>query len=112
MLSERQSSAGSFLKKEGVKMKRIINSNLRLRELRNENELFQKHVADYLDCSQQTYSRYETGELEPSITILAKLSVFYDTSIDYILCLTDERKPHTRREDAGERWGGAADIVF
>jgi transcriptional regulator with XRE-family HTH domain len=93
-------------------MKKIINTSLRLRELRNENELFQKHVADYLDCSQQTYSRYETGELEPSIAVLAKLSVFYDTSIDYILCLTDDRNPYPRREDVGERFGGDTNVVF
>jgi transcriptional regulator with XRE-family HTH domain len=93
-------------------MKKIIHTSIRFRELRNENELFQKHVADYLECSQQTYSRYETGELEPSNAILAKLSVFYDTSIDYILCLTDERKPYPRRADVGERFGGASDIVF
>jgi transcriptional regulator with XRE-family HTH domain len=79
-------------------MKKAEKSGLRLRDLRIENDLFQKHVADYLECTQQTYSRYETGELEPSLAILIKLSVFYDTSVDYIIRLTDERKPYTRKE--------------
>ncbi|MDR0986323.1 MAG: helix-turn-helix transcriptional regulator [Ruminococcus sp.] len=78
-------------------MKNTVKTKIRLRELRNENDLLQKHVAEYLDCTQQTYSRYETGELEPSLLILTKLSVFYDTSIDYILALTDEHKPYPRK---------------
>jgi transcriptional regulator with XRE-family HTH domain len=77
-------------------MKNLPDSKTRLRELRRENDLLQKHVAEYLNCTQQTYSRYETGELDPSILILQKLSVFYDTSIDYILSLTNEKKPYPR----------------
>jgi transcriptional regulator with XRE-family HTH domain len=76
--------------------KKTNKPKLRLRDLRLDNDLFQKHVADFLTCTQQTYSRYETGELEPSLSVLAKLSVFYDTSVDYIMGLTDEHKPYTR----------------
>jgi transcriptional regulator with XRE-family HTH domain len=84
-------------------MKKSTKSSLRLRDLRIENDLYQKHVADYLNCTQQTYSRYETGELEPSLGILSKLSVFYNTSVDYIIALTDEHKPYPRREDEAEK---------
>jgi transcriptional regulator with XRE-family HTH domain len=80
-----------------IMMKKRMNKlKLRLRELRLDNDLFQKHVADYLTCTQQTYSRYETGELEPSVNVLAKLSVFYDTSVDYIIGITDEHKAYPR----------------
>lgn len=62
---------------------------LRIRTLRESSDLYQRNLADYLGCTQQTYSRYETGELEPSLIILEKLARFYDTSIDYIMGLSD-----------------------
>jgi transcriptional regulator with XRE-family HTH domain len=77
-------------------------SGLRLKDLRVENDLYQKHVSDYLTCTQQTYSRYETGELEPSLAILSKLSVFYNTSVDYIIGITDDKRPYARKESAKE----------
>ncbi len=70
--------------------------HLRLRELRIENKLTQQHVAEYLHCTQQTYSRYETGDLMPSLQVLAQLAVFYDTSVDYIIGITNQRAPHKR----------------
>jgi transcriptional regulator with XRE-family HTH domain len=79
-------------------MKKNSKSGLRLKDLRVENDLYQKHVSDYLNCTQQTYSRYETGDLEPSLAILMKLSVFYNTSVDYIIGLTDDKRPYTRKE--------------
>ncbi len=70
--------------------------NLRLRELRMENKLLQRQVAEYLHCTQQTYCRYEKGDLLPSLQVLAQLAVFYNTSVDYIIGITNQRKPHTR----------------
>lgn len=70
---------------------------LRLRDLREDNDLYQRHIAEYLHCTQQTYSRYETGELEPSIRVLVKLADFYKTSVDYILGLTNETRPYARK---------------
>lgn len=64
---------------------------IRIRTLREDKDLTQKNLASYLGCTQQTYSRYETGELEPSLTVLIKLGVFYNASIDYIIGLTDDR---------------------
>ncbi len=69
---------------------------LRLKELRKENNLCQRQVAEYLHCTQQTYSRYETGALQPSLLVMERLSDFYKTSVDYIMNLTDERTPHKR----------------
>ncbi len=58
---------------------------LRLRELRKKNNLSQRKIADVIGCSPATYSRYETGQREPSIDILIQLSSFYNVSVDYII---------------------------
>ena len=68
--------------------------NLRIRDLREDNDLYQRHIAEYLGCKQQTYSRYETGELEPSLPVMAKLAAFYKTSVDFLMGLTDVRDPY------------------
>lgn len=65
---------------------------LRIKELREQNSLIQRNLAEFLGCTQQTYSRYETAELEPSLTVLEKLARFYDTSVDYIMGLTDVKE--------------------
>lgn len=62
---------------------------LRLRDLREDNDLKQIDIAKYLHCSQQTYSRYESNISQPSLDIIAKLAKLYNTSVDYIMFLTD-----------------------
>lgn len=68
----------------------------RLREIREDNDLFQKDIAAILNVSQQTYSRYENGEISIDKDSLIKLATYYNTSIDYLLYLTDERKPYPK----------------
>lgn len=68
----------------------------RIRNLREDNDLTQKEMAKILDCSQTTYSRYETGDLNIPIDSLMNLAVFFNTSIDYLTGLTDEKKPYKR----------------
>ena len=46
--------------------------------------------------SQTGYSKYEVGTNDIPTEILKKLASYYDTSIDYLLCLTDERKPYPK----------------
>lgn len=58
---------------------------MRLKEIRLSMNLSQKDVADYLGTNSNVYSRYETGERQPSIDILMKLSEFFGKSIDYIV---------------------------
>ncbi|HWQ72678.1 MAG TPA: helix-turn-helix transcriptional regulator [Desulfitobacteriaceae bacterium] len=66
----------------------------RLRDLREDRDLKQQTLADLLNISQTTYSRYESGTLDiPSVSLI-KLAKFYGTSIDYLLGLTDNRKPY------------------
>ena len=61
----------------------------RIRELREDNDLTQKQLADYLHCSQQVYSNYELGQRDIPTTVLVLLAKFYGTTTDYILGLTD-----------------------
>lgn len=66
----------------------------RLRDLREDRDLNQRALADLLNVSQTTYSRYESGALDiPSVSLI-KLARFYGTSIDYLVGLTDSRKPY------------------
>ena len=58
---------------------------MRLKEVRQGKGLTQKQVADHISCHPCVYSRYETGEREPSIHILKQLSRFPGVSIDYIV---------------------------
>lgn len=65
----------------------------RLRDLREDRDLTQQDLADLLKVSQVTYSRYESGALDIPSTSLIKLARFYKTSVDYLLGLTNDRKP-------------------
>lgn len=67
---------------------------MRLRELREDNDLKQKELADYLHIRQNTYSQYENGQRQISIDVLISLAKYYHTSTDYILGLTRQRKPY------------------
>lgn len=68
----------------------------RLREIREDKDLYQKDIAKILNVSQQQYSRFENEENELSYSGLNKLADFYNTSIDYLLYRTDERKPYPK----------------
>lgn len=68
----------------------------RIRNLRQDADLTQDDVAEYLNVSQNTYSQYETGTLRFSLEVVIKLALYYDTSVDYLVGLTDERKPYPR----------------
>ena len=65
----------------------------RLADLRIDHDKGQKEVAAYLNMNQQVYSRYERGEREIPVWALIKLAQYYHVSTDYILGLTDRRKP-------------------
>ena len=69
----------------------------RLRDLREDNDLTQTQLAARLQCSQRVYSDYERGRVGIPAEILIRLAILYDTSIDYLLDLTDERAPYARK---------------
>ena len=65
---------------------------MRLKDLREDNDLTQRELADKLHISQNTYSQYENGVRQLPIEKLIKLSSIYNVSTDYILRLTDNPK--------------------
>lgn len=68
----------------------------RLRELREDNDILQKDISTYLNVDQSNYSKYELEKINIPLEYLMKLADYYDTSIDYILYRTDERKPYKK----------------
>lgn len=67
---------------------------MRIRDMREDRDLTQKQLADYLHIRQNTYSQYETGQRQLPLDVLIALAWYYKTSADYLLGLTDERKPY------------------
>lgn len=68
----------------------------RLRDLREDRDKKQKELAEYLQVHQTTYSDYELGNLNIPINVLHKLADYYNTSIDYLLGRTNEKKPYKK----------------
>ncbi|MEI3076254.1 MAG: helix-turn-helix transcriptional regulator [Oscillospiraceae bacterium] len=69
--------------------------HLRLRDLREDNDLTQKEVAAYLGIDQRTYSNYETEKRSMPME-QTSLAIFYKTSVDYLVGLTDSNEPYPR----------------
>ena len=61
----------------------------RIRDLREDRDLTQKEMADMLNLSQSTYSRYESGILDIPSSVLISLAKFHKVSVDYLLGLDD-----------------------
>ena len=64
----------------------------RIRDLREDQDLKQWQLAEYLNCSQQVYSNYELGQRDIPTDVLIKLANFYHVSIDYLLGQTSNPK--------------------
>lgn len=69
-----------------------------LRGLREDKDISQEKMAKLLQVHQTTYSAYELGKANIPISLLKKLAVFFDTSVDYLLDMTDEIKPYPRKK--------------
>lgn len=70
----------------------------RLRELREDMEIKQMTLAEYLNVTQPTYSDYENGKINIPIETYSKLADFYGTSVDYLIGRTSEKKPYPDRK--------------
>ena len=68
--------------------------NLRIRDMREEKGITQQQISEYLNCDQSLYSKYERGEREVPLEIMVKLAMLFETSIDYLVRLTDNRQPY------------------
>ena len=62
----------------------VMKMKLRIRDMREDNDLTQQKIADVLLCDQSLYSKYERGEREIPLALLIKLADFYNTSLDYL----------------------------
>ena len=72
--------------------------NTRIRDMREDADLSQKAVAEYLMCDQSLYSKYERNERVLPLEAAAKLADFYHVSVDYLLFRTDEKAPYPKRK--------------
>lgn len=72
---------------------------MRLKSLREDKDITQSQLASFLHIKQNTYSQYENGQRGVPVEVLIELSSFFETSVDYILELTDEQKPYPRRKE-------------
>ena len=68
--------------------------NERIKWIRENENVTQKSIANYLGIKQQQYARYEKGINIMPITYLKKICEYLDISADYIIGLTDEQKSY------------------
>ena len=66
--------------------------NLRIRDIREDNDLTQKQISEILNCDQSLYSKYERGDREIPLALIIKLADYYETSVDYLIGRTDNPK--------------------
>lgn len=77
-----------------ILLKDLATMYKRIRKLREDNDLLQRQLAEYLNCSQVAYSRYELGTRDIPTEVLISLADFYNTSTDYLLGRTTQKKPY------------------
>lgn len=70
---------------------------MRLRELREDSDIKQETLAEYLHIKQNTYSQYENEQRQLPIDILKKLAKYYNVSTDYLLGLTETKEPYPHK---------------
>ena len=68
----------------------------RLKEIREDHDIYQKDIANFLHIDQSNYSKYELEKINIPIQLLKQFAKYYNTSIDYILCETNEIKPYPK----------------
>ena len=70
----------------------------RIKNLREDHDLTQKQLSQYLNVSQVAYSYYELNRRSIPVEILSRLADYYNTSIDYLLYKTDISAPYPRKQ--------------
>ena len=64
---------------------------MRLRDLREDSDLTQSELSEFLHIKQNTYSQYENGKRQVPLDILIRLADYYDCSIDYLTGRTNQK---------------------
>ena len=75
----------------------VMKMKLRIRDLREDRDLKQKQIAEFLLCDQSLYSKYEREERPLPLEYADKLADFYGVSVDYLLCRTNKKEPYPKR---------------
>ena len=70
---------------------------MRLKDLREDSDLTQTTLANYLHIKQNTYSQYENGQRQIPLELLVALAEYYKTSLDYIVGLTNIKTPYPKK---------------
>ena len=74
-----------------------MNMLLRIRDLREDKDLTQTQIADYLLCDQSLYSKYERQERPLPLELASRLADFYGVSIDYLVGRTNIKQPYPKK---------------
>ncbi|MBQ3110662.1 MAG: helix-turn-helix transcriptional regulator [Clostridia bacterium] len=74
-----------------------MNYRIRLKNLREDNDFTQAKIGEVINKSQQGYNHIEMGRAELKIEDLVALCKFYNISADYIIGLTDEKTPYSKK---------------
>ena len=69
---------------------------VRIRNLREDKDLYQKDIAEVLGISQQYYSEYENGKRTITISHLITLAKYYNVSIDYLVGLSNNKNDNIK----------------
>ena len=80
---------------------------VRFRDLREDMDMTQQALAEILHIRQSTLSQYETGQRQIPLGLLIRMALFFDTSTDYLLGLTNERRPYPRVRQHAPTGGSA-----
>lgn len=75
----------------------VMIMRLKIRDLREDNDLTQQKVADYLICDQSLYSKYERGERPLPLEVAVKLADLYHVSLDYLTGRTSIKTPYPKK---------------
>lgn len=75
----------------------------RIRDLREDKDLTQRELANYLSVSQKSYSRYERGERTIPPEMLSQIATFHETSVDYLLERTDDKTAYPKKGNNSKR---------
>ena len=67
---------------------------MRLKDIREDRDITQKEIADYLHIKQNTYSQYESGKRQLPIEALIALADYYHVTTDYLLGVSDIPNPY------------------
>ena len=68
----------------------------RIKDLREDADITQSEISRYLNISQVAYSYYELGKRNIPLELLCKLADYYNTSVDYLLYRTNQKRPYKK----------------